>query len=147
MSDAEDSFVGSVSKSGYLTDGHCMRRQRVTAGRSITASCQEHETKDALESPQKKKGNKSICHDSVCLVCQYGGELFHCDMCLSSYHINCIGLEVTFLPLVFNLVKLFFKHLFVCGSCYSAIYCFLLSGVSLEFKRCLLLKFLVLYVR
>ncbi|CAO2836877.1 unnamed protein product [Amaranthus hypochondriacus] len=93
MSDAEDSFVGSVSKSGYLTDGHCMRRQRVTVGRSITTSCQEQETKDALESPQKKKGNKSICRDSVCLVCQYGGELFHCDMCLSSYHMNCIGLE------------------------------------------------------
>ncbi|KMT14069.1 hypothetical protein BVRB_4g078960 isoform A [Beta vulgaris subsp. vulgaris] len=60
---------------------------------SVSASCQDHGSQDTLDSPRKQKGKKGRCHDSVCLVCQYGGELLHCDHCLSSYHLTCIDLK------------------------------------------------------
>lgn len=58
-----------------------------------TTSCQESQPEDTVNSSLKQKGKKSRCRDSVCFVCQYGGELIHCDHCMSSYHLTCIDLK------------------------------------------------------
>lgn len=51
--------------------------------------------------PRKRKRRKKGYHggqqsDSICIVCQYGGCLILCDHCPSSYHMECIDLEVHF---------------------------------------------------
>ncbi|RVW29499.1 hypothetical protein CK203_077376 [Vitis vinifera] len=50
--------------------------------------------------PRKRKRRKKGYHggqqsDSICIVCQYGGCLILCDHCPSSYHMECIYLEVS----------------------------------------------------
>ncbi|XP_021734586.1 uncharacterized protein LOC110701274 [Chenopodium quinoa] len=59
----------------------------------VTTSCQESEHQETVDSPRKQKVRKGRCRDSVCLICQHGGELLHCDHCLSSYHLTCIELQ------------------------------------------------------
>lgn len=77
----------SQQKEGNLLGSHCEGIQ------PVAASCQEHGSQDTLNNPYKQKGKRARCRDSVCLVCQYGGELHHCDHCMSSYHLTCIDLQ------------------------------------------------------
>ncbi|KAK9673176.1 hypothetical protein RND81_12G151000 [Saponaria officinalis] len=58
-----------------------------------TDSCQELGSEDALNVPDKQRARRRRCFDSVCFICQYGDELLHCDVCMSSYHIPCVDPE------------------------------------------------------
>ncbi|KAL9235005.1 hypothetical protein vseg_009810 [Gypsophila vaccaria] len=58
-----------------------------------TESCQEVGSEDALSIPDKQSTKRRRCFDSVCFICQYGDELLHCDVCMSSYHILCVDPE------------------------------------------------------
>ena len=68
-----------------------------------TTSCPESQPEDTVNCTLKQRGKKSRCRDSVCFVCQYGGELIPCDHCMSSYHLTCIDLKVNILLLIFCL--------------------------------------------
>ncbi|KNA18191.1 hypothetical protein SOVF_072720 isoform B [Spinacia oleracea] len=59
----------------------------------VTASCQEHGPQETLDNPHKQKAKKGRYRDSVCLVCHYGGELLHCDLCMSSFHLTCVDIQ------------------------------------------------------
>jgi len=57
--------------------------------------------------------------DSICSVCHDGGSIVLCDHCPSSFHLNCVGLEVMglcdFLPLkVFRNILLLLLLLYIC---------------------------------
>ncbi|KAJ4825512.1 hypothetical protein Tsubulata_022171 [Turnera subulata] len=46
------------------------------------------------EVPQTLEGNpQQRENDSVCSLCHYGGELVLCDLCPSSFHIDCLGMK------------------------------------------------------
>ncbi|KAL2941761.1 Increased DNA methylation 1 [Bienertia sinuspersici] len=71
---------------GDLLGSHCKEIQ------PVTTSSQDHGLPNTLES-HKQSSKRNRWHDSVCLVCQYGGELLHCGRCMSSYHLPCIDLK------------------------------------------------------
>ncbi|XP_074311615.1 uncharacterized protein LOC141647370 isoform X2 [Silene latifolia] len=55
-----------------------------------TDSCHELVSEDALCIPDKQKAQRRRFRDSVCFICQYGDNLLHCDICMSSYHFSCV---------------------------------------------------------
>ncbi|KAL1315653.1 hypothetical protein AAHE18_16G274900 [Arachis hypogaea] len=54
---------------------------------------EDHMTREAMAKPPKyfPKGE----NDNICSVCHYGGNLILCDQCPSSFHVTCLGVEVT----------------------------------------------------
>ncbi|KAK7289833.1 hypothetical protein RIF29_03801 [Crotalaria pallida] len=64
-------------------------------GRSLL-DCQIQIMQDHMTRKSKEKRCDDFCqgeNDSICSVCRYGGELVLCDLCPSSFHKSCLGLE------------------------------------------------------
>ncbi|KAH9625856.1 hypothetical protein KSS87_009965, partial [Heliosperma pusillum] len=74
----------SPQKEDYVVSSQC------ESTLPAAESCQELVSEDALCMPDKQKARRRRCRDSVCFICQYGNELLHCDICMSSYHLSCV---------------------------------------------------------
>ncbi|GMH11378.1 hypothetical protein Nepgr_013219 [Nepenthes gracilis] len=59
----------------------------------IGASGDEFRLQDVVASLQRLRLKRAKRCDSVCFICQYGGDLLPCDHCMSSYHFTCVNLE------------------------------------------------------
>ncbi|GAB2277300.1 hypothetical protein Dimus_012008 [Dionaea muscipula] len=78
---------GSVQKEDGILDSPCYGYQR------LPSLIKENRFEDVANSVQKQRMKRIKRCDSVCFICQYGGDLLPCDHCLSSYHLTCIGFK------------------------------------------------------
>ncbi|KAF6167133.1 hypothetical protein GIB67_029771 [Kingdonia uniflora] len=55
--------------------------------------------KDMVSRPRKRRKGRKVHgrkqSDTICVICQFGGELVLCDHCLSAYHLSCLEFKET----------------------------------------------------
>lgn len=72
----------------FLEDGRSLLdcQMEVISKKSVVVS------EDPLERGRENKGQS--WNDHICSICHYGGELILCDLCPSSFHKDCLNLQI-----------------------------------------------------
>jgi hypothetical protein len=88
-----ENFEVHAGSSTPLPSTHTFLKDGRSLSQCLVQFMSENKPKDSLH--VRLKGRYSdLESDSICSVCNDGGEILLCDNCPSSYHHDCVGLEV-----------------------------------------------------
>jgi hypothetical protein len=69
----------------------------------------ENKPKDSLH-VRLKKNYSDLESDSICSICNDGGDILLCDGCPSAFHHACVGLEVLLIFHAYIVASLMLQH-------------------------------------
>ncbi|XP_021307461.1 uncharacterized protein LOC8081435 isoform X4 [Sorghum bicolor] len=94
-----ENFEVHAGSSTPLPSAHMFLKDGMSLSQCLVEFMGGNKPRDPHPLHARLKGkNSDLESDSICSVCHDGGDLLLCDNCPSSYHHDCVGLEVEAIP-------------------------------------------------